>query len=166
MKKFILSLIACCVVMPCFAKDDRVVYQYKQGNGVILTNRPLLSSTPVKATKYVPAVETINVPAKDVYKRGWCKIGTSLVPCYNYQNTVAAHSYKEQGSKAVQLTSKQIQENIDKYNQEQQEIVQQKLKEDAKPTEVQKNIPQNLEQPLVNNTQQYKYDNDMSSVPH
>jgi hypothetical protein len=108
MKKFILSLITCCVVMPSFAKDDRIVYQFKMKDGsALLTNKPKQEikndSTSVKATKYVPAIETIHVPAKDVYKRGWCKIGTSLVPCYNYQNTVAAHSYKEKEVKRCNL---------------------------------------------------------------
>lgn len=171
MKKFILSLITCCVVMPSFAKDERIVYQFKMKDGsALLTNKPKQEikkdSTSVKATKYVPAIETVHVPAKDVYKRGWCKIGTSLVPCYNYQNTVAAHSYKEKGSKAVQLTPQQTQDNIDKYNQEQQKIAQQKSKEETQPIEIQKNIPQSLEQPLIDNTQDHKYDNDMSSVPH
>jgi hypothetical protein len=65
----------------------------------------------------------------------------------------------------VQLTPQQTQDNIDKYNQEQQKIAQQKSKEETQPIEKQ-NIYQSLEQPLIDNTQDHKYDNDMSSVPH
>ena len=131
MKELLLILGLSFISTFSFSKDI-VVYKYKdkKNSSVLLSNKPVINKQDdlalVKAEKIIPTTETVHVPARDVYKLGWCKINSSLVPCYNYQNTAPAYSYKEPSTKAIPLNEKQIQESIEQYKQEQQDIAEQK----------------------------------------
>ena len=58
--------------------------------------------------KFVPTTETVKVGARDVYRKGWCKINNSIVPCYNYEKTLPATSFQVESSKAVEVNPEKV----------------------------------------------------------
>ncbi|WP_448761339.1 hypothetical protein [Acinetobacter tandoii] len=53
--------------------------------------------------KIVPTVETVHLGARDVYKQGWCKMNNMIVPCYGYERTLPATSFKVDSTKTIDI---------------------------------------------------------------
>lgn len=126
MRKILLSIIVLGFISSCWAD----VHKFRGSDGsALLTNRKpqirkdvlpsvatekdlvLNVSSPQSegveytyqgSKKIIPTVETVRISARDVYKQGWCKINNSIVPCYNYEKTLPATSFKVKGSKAIE----------------------------------------------------------------
>lgn len=137
MKSILLGLATICITVSCFAD----VHKFKGSDGsALLTNRKPEIRSGVNARtattadlkpssesklddnvnyvyegtkKIVPTTETVKLGARDVYRRGWCKINNSIVPCYNYEKTLPATSFQIETSKSVAVTpEKVLQESI------------------------------------------------------
>jgi len=58
--------------------------------------------------KSVPTVETVHLGARSVYKQGWCKINNTIIPCYSYEKTLPATSFKVDSSKEIKVNPNTI----------------------------------------------------------